>query len=137
MFPTQGWQRMARVMICDDDKRMADEMVSALRAIKHEATACQHTMDVLREATQGRFDLIIFGLDMPGFGGERAIEAISELAPQVPLIGLHRHPAEIMRTSAHARLAAILPRPVSVTTFMYAVARALEVGMRIPSAQSF
>lgn len=131
---------MARVMICDDDKVMANEMVAALRAAKHDATTCRHTMDVLREATEGRFDLIIFGLDMPGFGGARAIEAISELAPQLPLIGLHKRPSEIMRTPAHARLAAILPRPLSVNTFMYAVARALEVRSLqrgTPSAQSF
>ena len=131
---------MARVMICDDDKVMANEMVAALRAAKHDATTCQHTMDVLREATEGRFDLIIFGLDMPGFGGARAIEAIYELAPQLPLIGLHKRPSEIIRTPAHARLAAILPRPLSVNTFMYAVARALEVRSLqrgTPSAQSF
>lgn len=118
---------MARVMICDDDKALADELLAALRAASHDATTCHHTMDVLREAAEGRFDLVIFGLDMPGFGGARAIEAINELAPHVPLIGLHKRPSEIMQTRAHARLAAILPRPVSVDTFMYAVARALEV----------
>ena len=128
---------MARVMICDDDKTLADELVAALRVAKHEALTCRHTMDVLREAAEGRFDLVIFGLDMPGFGGAGAIEVIKELAPHVPLIGLHKRPSEIMRSPAHAPLAAILPRPVSVSTFMYAVARALEVGLRIPSAQTF
>lgn len=130
---------MARVMICDDDKALADELIAALQAAQHEAVTCQHTMDVLRDASEGRFDLIIFGLDMPGFGGARAIEAIYELAPQLPLIGLHKRPSEIMRTPAHARLAAILPRPLSINTFMYAVARALEVWQvrGEPSAQSF
>ena len=129
---------MARVMICDDDKEMAEQMVAALRSARHEAMTCRHAMDVLREAAQGRFDLIIFGLDMHGFGGSSAIEAIYELAPQLPLIGLHRRPSEIMRTPAHARLAAILPRPVSIDTFMYAVARALEMALQrvSPSAQS-
>ena len=121
---------MARVLICDDDKGLADEMVAALRAAKHEATTCHHAMDVLREAAEGCFDLIIFGLDMHGFGGSSAIEAIYELAPQVPLIGLHKRPSEIMRTPALSHLTAILPRPVSIDTLMYAVARALEMGLR-------
>ena len=125
---------MARVMICDDDKGLANELVAALRAAKHEATTCRHTMDVLREAAEGCFDLIIFGLDMHGFGGSSAIEAIYELAPQVPLIGLHKRPSEIMRMPALSRLAAILPRPVSIDTFMYAVARALEMGLRVKPA---
>lgn len=128
---------MARVMICDDDQQMADEMTEALRAARHEAATCSHAMDVLREASEGRFDLIIFGLDMPGFGGARAIEAVYELAPQVPLIGLHKRPADIMCTPTQARLAAILPRPVSVNAFMCAVALALGVRMRVPSVQSF
>jgi DNA-binding NtrC family response regulator len=117
---------MARVMICDDDRVMADQLVAALRAAKHEATTCHHTMDVLREADKGSFDLIAFGLDMPGFGGARAIEVVHELEPYISLIGFHRRPSEVMRTAANSRLAAVLPRPVSVTTFMYAVARALE-----------
>jgi DNA-binding NtrC family response regulator len=129
---------MARVMICDDDKALADELLAALRAAKHEAMTCRHTMDVLREAARGSFDLIIFGLDMPGFGGARAVEAVNELAPRVPLIALHRRPSEVMRTRAHSLLAAILPRPVSIDTFMYAVARALEVGLRAtPPAPQF
>ena len=128
---------MARVMIRDDDKGLANELLAALRAAKHEATTCHHTMDVVRETAEGRFDLVVFGLDMPGFVSARAIEAINELAPHVPLIGLHKRPLEIMRSPAQAHLAAILPRPVSVSTFMYAVARALEVGIRVPSAQTF
>jgi DNA-binding NtrC family response regulator len=117
---------MARVMICDDDWATADQLVAALVAAKHDATTCQHTMDVLREAVGGQIDLIAFGLDMPGFGGSSAIEVIQELAPDVLLIGLHKRPSEVMRSAAHARLAAVLPRPVTVETFMYAVARALE-----------
>jgi DNA-binding NtrC family response regulator len=126
-------------MICDDDKVLAEQLVAALRAGRHDATTCHHTMDVLREAADGQFDLVVFGLDMPGFGGASAIEAIDELAPHLPVIGLHKRPSEIMRNPVHARLSAILPRPVSVNTFMYAVARALEArGMRpLPSAQSF
>lgn len=126
---------MARVMICDDDWTTADQLVAALVAAKHDATTCQHTMDVLREAANGELDLIAFGLDMPGFGGSSAIEVIQELAPDVLLIGLHKYPLEVMRTAAHARLAAVLPRPVAVETFMYAVARALETrALRASSA---
>lgn len=126
---------MARVMICDDDWATADQLVAALVAAKHDATTCQHTMDVLREAVGGQIDLIAFGLDMPGFGGSSAIEVIQELAPNVLLIGLHNRPSEVMRSAAHAHLAAVLPRPVAVETFMYAVARALETkALRASSA---
>jgi DNA-binding NtrC family response regulator len=120
---------MARVMICDDDRAMAECLVAALRAAGHEAEACRHTMDVLRAAARGDFDLIAVGLDMAGFGRSGAVEALSEIAPDTSLIAIHDRPSEIMRAHAHARLAAVLPRPVRVKDFMYAVACALKETM--------
>jgi DNA-binding NarL/FixJ family response regulator len=88
---------------------------------------CHHTMDVLRGAADGQFDLIVIGLDMAGFGRTGAIEALQEVAPRVSLIALHRKPSEIIHAAALTRgVAAVLPRPVSVSAFMYAVERALE-----------
>jgi DNA-binding response OmpR family regulator len=106
---------MARVMICDDDRAAAEQLLRALRAAGHEAEACRHTMDVLRAAARGDFDLIAVGLDMAGFGRSGTA-----------LIAFHDRPSEIMRAHAHARLAAVLPRPVRVRDFMYAVACALK-----------
>ena len=117
---------MARVMICDDDRATAEVLVEALRAAGHEAESCRHTMDVLRAASDGRFDLIAVGLDMAGFGRTGAVEALSEIAPETSLIGIHNRPSEVMRSHAHSRLAAVLPRPVRVPDFMYAVACALS-----------
>jgi DNA-binding NtrC family response regulator len=117
---------MARVMICDDDRAMAELLVAALRAAGHEAEACRHTMDVLRAAARGDFDLIAVGLDMAGFGRSGAVEALSEIAPDTSLIAIHDRPSEIMRAHTHARLAAVLPRPVRIKDFMYAVACALK-----------
>ena len=117
---------MARVMICDDDRVAAEQLVRALRAVGHEAQSCRHTMDVLRAAARGDFDLIAVGLDMAGFGRSGAVAALTELAPDTAVIAIHDRPSEIMRTHAHARLAAVLPRPVRVRDFMYAVACALK-----------
>ena len=89
---------MARVMICDDDAKMAEGLASALRDAGHDAEMYGHTMDALRAAAEGCFDLIAF----------------------------HNRPTEIMRPDTHACLAAVLPRPVAVKDFMYAVACALR-----------
>src|ERR1044072_1336870 len=118
--------QMARVMICDDDRVTAEGLVAALRAVGHEAERCRHTMDVLRAAAEGRFDLIAVGLDMAGFGRSGAVEALAELAPRTALIAFHDPPSEIMRAHTHARLAFVLPPPVRVRDFMYAVACALK-----------
>ncbi|HYN86843.1 MAG TPA: response regulator [Pyrinomonadaceae bacterium] len=117
---------MARVMICDDDRAMAERLVEALRAAGHEAETCRHTMDVLRAAAAGSYDLIAVGLDMAGFGRAGAVEALREIAPQTSVIALHDRPSEIMRVATQSRIAAVLPRPVRVKDFMYAVACALK-----------
>jgi DNA-binding NtrC family response regulator len=116
---------MARVMICDDDCAMAETLAAALVASGHEAETCRHTMDMLRAAANGQFDLIAFGLDMAGFGRAGALEALSEIAPHTTLIALHARPSEIAHPATHARLAAILSRPITVNDFIYAVERAL------------
>jgi DNA-binding NtrC family response regulator len=123
---SKGSERMARVMICDDDRVTAEGLVAALRAAGHEAESCRHTMDVLRAAAEGCFDLIAVSLDMAGFGRSGAVEALSEIAPHTSLIAIHNRPSEIIRAHTHARLAAVLPRPVRVKDFMYAVACALK-----------
>ena len=117
---------MARVMVCDDDEVTAGRLVEAIRAAGHDASTCHHTMDVLREAIDGQFDLIAIGLDMAGFGRTGAVEALRELAPRVALIALHEKPSEIIHAAARAGVAAVLPRPVSINNFMQAVARVLE-----------
>jgi len=117
---------MAKVMICDDDRVMAEGLVAALRAAGHEAETCRHTMDMLRGAAAGRFDLIAFGLDMAGFGRGGAMDALREIAPSVRLIALHERPAEILRAATHAQFAAVLPRSLALEDFMYAVACALR-----------
>lgn len=117
---------MARVMICDDDRETVERLAAALRAAGHEAEVCRHTMDMLRSAADARFDLVALGLDMAGFGRAGAVEALSEIAPRLPLIALHERPTEIMRAAAHSRFVAVLPRPVETKSFMYAVACALS-----------
>jgi DNA-binding NtrC family response regulator len=123
---------MARVMICDDDQELATQLVAALEAAGHEAEACRHTMDMLRDAAAGRFDLIALGLDMAGFGRAGAVEALREVAPRVPVIALHDRPGEIMHAATQgAHFAAVLPRSSAVKNFLYAVACALnEAGAR-------
>ena len=117
---------MSKVMICDDDRVLAEGLVAALRAAGYEAETCRHTMDMLRDAAAGRFDLIAFGLDMAGFSRGGAVEALCEIAPRVPLIALHESPSEIMRASTRGRFVAVLPRTLAIEDFMYAVARALD-----------
>lgn len=117
---------MARVMICDDDRETAERLAAALRAAGHEAETCRHTMDVLRSAAAGNFDLVALGLDMAGFGRSGAVEALKEIAPRTPVIALHERPIELMRAAAQKGFAAVLPRSVDTKSFLYAVAVALN-----------
>ena len=117
---------MARVMICDDDEATVISLVAAVSSAGHEAATCRHTMDTLRGAALGQFDLVVIGLDMAGFSRAWAVEALRELAPRVAVIALHRKPSEMARAAALAGFCTVLSRPVSVSGFMSAVARALE-----------
>ncbi len=117
---------MARIMVCDDDKKMTEDLIVALRVAGHEAHTCSHTMDVLREAAGGSFDLVALGLDLPGFGRTNAVEAFREVAPHVALIALHEQPAKVLHTMTQAGVSAVLSRPVVIKDFIEAVTRALK-----------
>ncbi|MGB7924130.1 MAG: hypothetical protein WCF57_12885 [Pyrinomonadaceae bacterium] len=122
---------MARVMVCDDDEMTATRLVAAIRAAGHEAGTCRHTMDVLRGAVDGQFDLVVIGLDMAGFGRSGAVEALQELAPHVALIAISREPLAVVDAAALKGVAAVLPRPVSVSAFMRACDSALGQKQRL------
>ena len=113
-------------MICDDDYETAERLASALRGAGHDAEVCRHTMDMLRGAAAGRFDLIALGLDMAGFGRAGAVDALAEVAPRIPVVALHTRPFDVIHAAPHRRFAAVLPRPVETKNFMYAVACALS-----------
>ena len=113
---------MARVMVCDDDEVTATRLVAALRVAGHEAETCGHTMDVLRGAADGQFDLVVIGLDMAGFGRTGALDAMRELAPHVALIAS----IEIPRRSSlppRSRCCCCCP-PVSARAFICCLQRA-------------
>ena len=113
-------------MVCDDDEATTTNLVAAVRTAGHEAATCHHTMDALRCAADGQFDLVVIGLDMAGFSRAGAVEALQELAPCVAVIALHRKPLEIFRAAALAGVTAVLPRPVNVSAFMSALILALN-----------
>jgi len=114
-------------MVCDDDKEMTARLVAALRTENHDARACCHTMDVLREATAGAFDAVALGVDVPGFGATGAIETLRELAPRVRVIGFHRDPAAFAASTSSAnRPIAVLPRSISNEDFVRVVIAALK-----------
>jgi len=114
-------------MVCDDDKEMTKRLVAALRDEGHDARACCHTMDVLREATADAFDMVALGVDVPGFGATGAIETLRELAPRVRVIGFHRDPTTFaVSTSSANRPIAVLPRSISDDDFVRVVTVALK-----------
>lgn len=116
---------MAHIMVCDDDDVSNACLRSALEAAGHTTIACRHTMDVLRAAADGAFDLVAFSLDAPGFSSTNAALALRQLAPHLPLIAFHHDPAQLVGTPQHALLYSALRRPVSTTEFIRTVTAAL------------
>ena len=116
---------MAHIMICDDDTGTSERLRRALAVAGHTAIGCRHTMDVLRAAADGEFDLLALALDAPGFGSSNAALALHQLAPGIPLIGFHHTPAAIIGTPQYAFIRNVIARPVTTQEFLDVIASAL------------
>ena len=111
---------MARVMVCDEDKDFAGRLMIRLHYAGYEVVACKHAMDVVRDAARGIIDLIIFNLDMPGFGGSFGVGALREIAPHVPVIGISN-----TKNQTCSPVACVFSRSASPEEILRAVQRAL------------
>ena len=58
-----------RILVIEDDARLARQIARELRAATHEATACTDGAEGLRAALRDPPDLIVLDLSLPGMDG--------------------------------------------------------------------
>jgi two-component system, sensor histidine kinase and response regulator len=59
-----------------------------------EATLCEdgkHAVDSLRDIGPGKFDMVLMDIQMPIMDGYTASRLISEIDPELPIIGVSAH----------------------------------------------
>jgi CheY-like chemotaxis protein len=74
--PALGAPRAARVLIVEDNRDAADTLQMLLDLSGHEATVANDGNTALAAARDGRFDLLLIDIGLPGLDGYGVAEAI-------------------------------------------------------------
>jgi two-component system, NtrC family, response regulator HydG len=118
----------SRVLIVDDEPRMADSIAVALRRRGHDCAVAGSGSEALARFLEQAADVVITDLRMPGMDGLELLGKLAELAPGVPVIVLTAHgdvpsAVDAMRRGAFH----FLTKPFDNDELRSLVARALEL----------
>ena len=79
---------MARILIVEDEQRIAAFVAKGLRSDGHLTTTVGDGHDGLDHALSGAFDLVVLDIGLPGLDGFEVLERLRSQGSQVPVIVL-------------------------------------------------
>ncbi|GAW51619.1 MULTISPECIES: response regulator transcription factor [unclassified Nocardioides] len=79
---------MARILIVEDEQRIASFVAKGLRADGHLTTAVADGYDGLDRALSGAFDLVVLDIGLPGIDGFEVLDRLRAQGSTVPVIVL-------------------------------------------------
>jgi len=79
---------MARILILEDEERIASFVAKGLRAEGHQPTVVADGRLGLDEALSGTFDLLVLDIGLPGLDGFEVLEALRAQGSRLPVIVL-------------------------------------------------
>jgi two-component system OmpR family response regulator len=77
-----------RILLIEDDHRLATLLASRLQREGHEASPCFTGPEGLELATDGRFDLAVVDVMLPGMNGTELTSTLRERGIQLPILML-------------------------------------------------
>lgn len=79
---------MARILIVEDEQRIASFVAKGLRADGHAPTIVGHGQEGLDLALGGGFDLVVLDIGLPGLDGYQVLDQLRAQGSRVPVIVL-------------------------------------------------
>jgi len=79
---------MARILILEDEERIASFVAKGLRAEGHQPMVVADGRQGLDEALSGQFDLLVLDIGLPGLDGFEVLDALRSQGSRIPVIVL-------------------------------------------------
>ena len=117
----------AKILVVDDDKMLADNLVEYLIQLDYHAEAAYGGREALKQFEQGDFQLVITDLKMPEMDGIELMEAVKALDSRAMVMvitgyGTIESAVEAMKGGAYD----FIPKPFRMEELEVIVKRALE-----------
>jgi DNA-binding NtrC family response regulator len=119
---------MAHLLLIDDDPNTLASLARAFRLAGHEATVCDNARRALELAGEGRFDVILSDVVMPGIDGLALLEQLRGLGITTPVVMISGQATVEMAVRA-TKLGALdfLEKPLSTDKLLLTVDNALKL----------
>ena len=124
---TLSHKKDANILVVDDDKNLADNLVEYLTKLGFRAKAAYGGREGLKESQQGDFQLVITDLKMPDIDGMELLEAVRRLDSRASVMvitgyGTIESAVQAMKKGAYD----YIPKPFKMEELEVIVSRALE-----------
>jgi DNA-binding response OmpR family regulator len=122
-----GTTERPRILLCDDDERVRDSIVDALRAEAFEVETADRAVDAIQRVMRQSYAALLLDLKLPGLGGLDAISVVKRFDESLPIIVMTGHAS--YETEQAARAAGIfyyLVKPFSLLELGNAVRAAVR-----------
>jgi len=108
-----------RILIVDDDRRLARTLVDILRCKGYEALAAHSGAEALDNVRKDYFDCVLTDIEMPQMNGVELHEAIKELQPGLPVVLLTAYSSDKpVKKGMAAGAVATLTKPLNINSLL-------------------
>jgi DNA-binding NtrC family response regulator len=123
--------RKIRLLVVDDESRFLDALSRRLALRDFEVAGAANGKEAVRAARQGKFDLAIVDLKMPGMGGLELLQALKHRHKHLEVIILTGHGSSDSAAEC-ARLGAFgyLPKPYELEQLLRVLKDAYETRLK-------
>src|SRR4029077_17778126 len=84
--PAQTAVTGERILVCDDDPRMRETIVDALKAESLDVDTADRAVDAIQRVMHTSYRALILDLKLPGLGGLDAIAVVKRFDESLPII---------------------------------------------------
>ena len=121
------------ILLVDDEKNILDvtqDMLGHFGYTSIAAESGERALEIFRIEKE-RIDLVILDLSMPGMGGDRCLEELLKIDPEIKIIITSGHPShrkerEMLKSGAIS----FISKPFSLTDILKEVREVLEKGSK-------
>ena len=125
-----------RILLVDDDAKILEVLAEVLEDLGHTVTCRTDGEEVLVEALNEPYDLLVTDIRMPGMDGLELIESLHSHSRQLPAILVTGHDSdEVAARALEVSAASYLRKPIRVAD-MLVVVRSLEFGSQLETMGS-
>ncbi len=75
-----------RILVVDDDRAMRLALAESLESCGYDIVAAENGREALERFKNGKFDLVVTDMKMPGMTGIEVLRGVKELSPEMPVI---------------------------------------------------